>query len=138
MFAAAVTAGPQGYRLQRLQITQVWHDADGGFHQQVTNSAGNPDNGASVNLHNFEVSDFGDTQLCATRRDPQFQTDQASAYYVRALENPSCSWSWRQCLSLPEENRPAACFDTAVPKVIEQRVWSSPKWVRPQWFMPFQ
>ncbi|MDG2048062.1 MAG: DUF3604 domain-containing protein [Halioglobus sp.] len=121
MFAAAVTSGPQGYRLQRLQIIKVWHDADGGFRQQVTDSAGNLDNGASVNLHNLEVSDFGDTQLWATWRDPQFQTDLASACYVRALEKPSCHWSWRQCLSLLEENRFAACFDTAVPPVIEQR-----------------
>ena len=131
VFAAAVTADPQGNRLQQLQIIKVWHDADGGFHQQVNDIAGNSDNGAAVDLHNCEVSGPGDMQLCATWRDPQFKADQASAYYIRVLENPSCRWSWRQCLSLPEENRPAACFDAAIPKTIQERAWSSPVWYAP-------
>ncbi|MEZ4376415.1 MAG: DUF3604 domain-containing protein, partial [Polyangiaceae bacterium] len=52
-------------------------------------------------------------------------------YYVRALENPTCRWSWRQCLSLPEAERPEACSDPSVAKQIQERAWSSPIWYEP-------
>ena len=131
VFAAAVTADPQGGRLQQLQIIKVWHAEDGSFHQSVNVIAGNSNNGAVVDLNNCKVSGPGDAQLCATWRDPQFNPDQAAAYYIRALENPSCRWSWRQCLTLPVNDRPAACSDAAIPKTIRERVWSSPVWYAP-------
>ncbi len=131
LFAAAVWADSAGGLLQRLQVIKVWHDGEGGFNQAVHDVAGNADNGASVNLNNCSVSGPGETQLCATWRDPAFDPDQPAAYYLRALENPSCRWSWRQCLSLPEGERPDACSDPQIPREIQERVWSSPVWYSP-------
>lgn len=131
VFAAAATADPAGGLLQRLQIVKVWHDGEGAFHQSVVDIAGDPDNGATVDLRNCAVSDRGATQLCATWRDPDFDPDQAAAWYVRVVENPSCRWSWRQCLMLPEDERPPTCDDPQIPRVIQERAWTSPVWYSP-------
>lgn len=131
VFAAAVAADPEGGLLQRLQIIKVWHDQEGRFHQAVHDVAGDAHNGAAADLATCAVSGPGSTQLCVTWKDPDFAPDQAAAYYTRALENPSCRWSWRQCLSLPVAERPAACSDPDTPRIIQERVWSSPVWYAP-------
>lgn len=129
VFAAAVSADPRGGLLQRLQIVKVWHDGEGRFHQSVQDIAGNGANGASVDLQNCNVSGPGEMQLCGVWRDPDFDPQQPAAYYLRALENPSCRWSWRQCLTLAATERPAECRNiTQIPQVIQERVWSSPVW----------
>jgi hypothetical protein len=130
-FAAAVAADPEGGLLQRLQIIKVWHDAEGKFHQSVHDIAGDAENGASVDLENCAVTGTGAAQLCASWRDPAFNSDQAAAYYIRAVENPSCRWSWRQCLQVPESERPIGCSDPDTPQTIQERVWSSPVWYSP-------
>lgn len=131
VFAAAVSADPDGGLLQRLQLVKVWHDGEGGFHQSVVDIAGDADNGASVDTRTCAVSGPGEMQVCATWRDPDFDPDQPVAWYLRVLENPSCRWSWRQCLSLPEGERPSTCSDPAIPRVIQERAWSSPVWYAP-------
>ncbi|MDX1735018.1 MAG: DUF3604 domain-containing protein, partial [Halioglobus sp.] len=131
LFVAAVAADPDGGLLQRLQVVKVWHDGEGGFHQAVHDIAGNPDNGAAVSLDDCGVSGPGYTELCSTWRDPDFDPEQDAAYYIRALENPSCRWSWRQCLTLAGSQRPAACNDPQIPRTIQERVWSSPVWYAP-------
>jgi hypothetical protein len=131
LFAAAVSADPNGGLLQRLQVVKVWYDADGGFHQSVVDIAGDTDNGDEVNLDTCAVSGPGESQFCATWRDPDFDPAQPAAWYVRAVENPSCRWSWRQCLSLPEAQRPATCTDPEIPRLIQERAWTSPVWYAP-------
>ncbi len=131
VFAAAVSAGANGGLLQRLQVVKVWQDADGGFHQSVQDVAGDPNNGAVVDQQSCRVSGPGEVQLCATWRDADFNPDQAAAWYIRAVENPSCRWSWRQCLSLPKSERPPTCDDPAIPHLIQERAWSSPVWYAP-------
>lgn len=131
VFAAAVSADPNGGLLQRLQVVKVWHDEEGRFHQSVQDVAGEPGNGATVNLDDCQVSGTGDSQLCATWRDPEFKPEQAAAWYVRVVENPSCRWSWRQCLTLPADERPASCSDAGIPRVIQERAWTSPVWYAP-------
>jgi hypothetical protein len=131
IFAAAVSADPDGGLLQRLQMVKVWYDEEGGFHQSVTDIAGDADNGAWVDLNNCAVSGEGSAQFCATWRDPTFDSQQSAAWYVRAVENPSCRWTWHQCLSLPEAQRPEICSDPVIPKVIQERAWSSPVWYIP-------
>nr|MDJ0869610.1 DUF3604 domain-containing protein [Myxococcota bacterium] len=66
--------------------------------------------------------------LCAVWRDPDFDPGRRAVYYLRVLENPSCRWSQRQCLSLPEGERPAACTDPSVPTTIQERLWTAPIW----------
>lgn len=132
VFAAAVSADSRSGPLQRLQMIKVWYDEEGVFHQAVTDIAGSADNGARVNLDNCETSGPGAAQFCTTWRDPTFDPQQRAAWYLRAIENPSCRWSWRQCLSLPESERPKTCGDPQLPKVIQERAWSSPVWYSPQ------
>ena len=106
LFAAAVTADSSGQPLQRLQIIKIWHGENQDFHQAVYDIAGNASNGATVDLQSCQPRGSGAAQLCATWRDPEFNPGQRAAYYVRAIENPSCRWSWRQCIAMPEDQRP--------------------------------
>lgn len=128
VFAASVAADPDGGLLQRLQMVKVWFDGEGAFHQAVFDIAGNADNGADVDLNSCAVSGRGQSTFCTTWRDPEFDPQQSAAWYLRAIENPSCRWSWRQCLTLPADQRPATCVDKSIPKVIQERAWSSPVW----------
>ena len=128
LFAASVLADPSGGLLQRLQIIKVWHDGDRRFQQRVVDLAGDPNNGASVDLNSCEVRGRGATELCATWRDPDFDPEQLAAYYVRVIENPSCRHHWYDCLSFPEDERPERCQDPSLPKTVQERAWTSPIW----------
>lgn len=130
LFVAAVSADPSGGLLQRLQLVKIWYDAQGAFHQSVSDLAGD-DHSGEVNLDNCAVNGAGEAQFCAIWRDPDFDPTQTAAWYVRALETPSCRWSWRQCLTLPKAQRPATCANPAIPRVIQERAWTSPVWYAP-------
>ena len=77
------------------------------------------------------MSGSGFKQLCATWRDPEFDPEVAAVYYLRVLENPSCRWSWHDCIALPENERPASCEDPTLPWQIQERAWTSPIWYYP-------
>ncbi len=140
-FVASVARDPgtpehPGHLLDRLQIIKVWHGADGQFHQEVHDLAGRlggteSREPASVDLSTCSPQGIGYDQLCAVWTDPTFDPERAAAYYVRAVENPSCRWSWRTCLSIPEADRPEGCSDPAIPRVIQERAWTSPIWFEP-------
>lgn len=118
----------RGGLLQRIQIIKGWVGRDGRYHQAVHDVAGTAPNGASVDLETCEVSGPGYHTLCGQWRDPDFDPDQPAVYYARVIENPSCRWSWRQCLTIPEEKRPEGCRLSVVDKVIQERAWTSPIW----------
>ena len=120
-----------GGLLQRLQIIKVWLGEDGRFHQSVHELAGNPRNGADVDLASCQPRGPGDDLLCSVWRDPDFDPSRDAAYYVRLIENPSCRWSWYECLALDPAERPATCSDPAIPRTIQERAWSSPIWYSP-------
>ena len=117
-----------GGLLQRMQIIKGWVGDDGLFHQSVHDVAGTYPNGAGVDLDTCEVSGPGYHNLCGQWRDPDFDPDRPAVYYARIVENPSCRWSWRQCLTLPENERPSGCSLAALDKVIQERAWTSPIW----------
>lgn len=134
----AGVAGHPGGRLDRLQIVKVWYGEDGLFHQAVhdvagrlADSAGTSREAPDVDLASCEPRGPGYDTLCAVWTDSDFDAMRDAAYYVRAVENPSCRWSWQTCLALPEEQRPAACSDPAIPKIIQERAWTSPIWYEP-------
>ena len=124
------TAAQAGTQLQRLQVIKGWV-ANGESHQQVYDVAGNPDNGASVDLDTCAPVGSGANALCTVWTDPDFDATQRAFYYVRVLENPSCRWSTWLCNRLPAEQRPPACSDPSVPKTIQERAWTSPIWYEP-------
>ncbi len=135
-FAAAAFRDPgteahPGGLLQRLQIVKVWLGADGLFHQAVQDVAGNPENGAAVDLATCEQRGAGADTLCAVWEDPDFAPAMPSIYYARVIETPSCRWSTLQCLAFPSGRRPDGCDDPRVPRLIQERAWTSPIWYRP-------
>src|SRR5262249_41106234 len=105
--------------------------AGDGAHQQVYDVAGDPQNGASVDLASCALVGHGFNTLCTVWTDPDFDPMQEAFYYVRVLENPSCRWSTWLCNRLAPDQRPPACSDPNTPKTIQERAWTSPIWYEP-------
>ena len=91
--------------------------------------AGDPESGAGVDPQTCAPVGPGADQLCAVWRDPGFDPESKAVYYARVVENPSCRWSARRCLALPEAERPDGCSDPRIFKTIQERPWTSPSWV---------
>ncbi len=127
-----------GTPLQRIQIIKGWVE-DGAARERVYEVAGEPENGARVDPETCAPLGPGSDQLCAVWRDPDFDPDEHALYYARIVENPSCRWNAYACLergvdcsepgSVPRAL--AACCDSAVPKTIQERAWTSPIWYTP-------
>jgi hypothetical protein len=133
VFAVSALADPgtedaPGGLLQRLQIIKGWVGQNGEFHQAVHDIAGDANNGADVDLSTCLPRGPGAREMCATWRDPSFDRTHDAVYYARVVENPSCRWSARLCLSLPEGERPDGCTTDRLPKTIQERAWTSPIW----------
>ncbi len=135
-FLVAAMADPgspayPGLPLQQLQVIKGWADAAGNHHQRVFEVAGMADNGAGVDPETCAPRGEGFDQLCAVWQDPEFDPEVPAVYYLRAVENPSCRYSARQCLALPALERPADCARPRFDPVIQERAWSSPIWYSP-------
>ena len=132
---------PHAQPLQRLQVIKGWLDPVSGETREQTYdvacSAGLevdpethrcPDNGAGVDLSDCSITgDGGASQLISLWRDPDFDPGQRAFYYARVLENPSCRWSSFDILAAGDSIKPAL----EVPRVIQERAWSSPVWIEP-------
>ena len=123
--------GKPGLPLQQIQIVKVWRDASGAHAEQAFTVAGSAQSDAAVDTSTCSTSGSGAESLCAVWQDPEYDPSQSAVYYARALENPSCRWSTRQCANFASSERPARCDDGSVPETVQQRAWSSPIWVRP-------
>ena len=119
-----------GGLLQRVQVIKVRARSDGNYHQEVYDVSGGA-TGATVDLDSCAPRGSGADNLCTVWQDPDFNPSQSAAYYVRVIENPSCRWTTWTCLSMPEENRHAACAASSEPKITQERAWSSPIWYQP-------
>ena len=132
--------GKPGTPLQRIQIVKGWVDETGASHEKVFDVAGDPDDGASVDLATCQTSGPGFDSLCTVWHDPEFDRGQRAFYYARVIENPSCRWNAYLCNrlgvdcsapgSVPPEYE--TCCDPAFPKSIQERSWTSPIWYRPE------
>ena len=116
--------------LLRLQVIKGWVDDNDQAHYKVFDVAGDSESSGSLNPETGVWNGPGHDSLCGVFEDPEFDPNQPSYYYMRAVETPSLRWSWRQCLELPAGQRPAECQNTA-PKVIRELAWSSPIWYTP-------
>jgi hypothetical protein len=130
--------GAPGAPLQRIQI--VKGSIRGGRGQvRVHEVAGDPRNGASVDLASCEPRGAGFDQLCAVWRDPDFDPAAPAFYYARAIENPSCRWSARACLAAGVDcDDPATIRDDLEPCCREQHAWTIQEraWTSPIWHAP--
>jgi hypothetical protein len=126
------TADSPGTALQRLQIIKLWVGADGIAHEKVFEVAGDANNGATVDPSTCQTQGQGADTLCAVWADPEFDPGARVAYYLRAVENPTCRWSTQVCNALPAAQQSALqCDNLGVPRTIQERAWSSPVWYSP-------
>lgn len=123
----AGTSNYPGTPLQRIQIVKGWVDDAGEGHIRVVDVAGE-DNGASVDLETCETQGTGAASLCGVWTDDDFDASEDAFYYARVLENPVCRWSWRDCLAMEEDERPAYCDGQTISPTIQERAWTSPVW----------
>ena len=123
-------AGEPGVPLAGIQIVKGWLDAEGRAHVEVFDVAGDPRSGR-IDLDTCRGSGDGAPSLCTVWTDPAFDPAAPSFWYARVLEQPSCRWSWWECLSIPESERPPSCSDPNVDKLIQERAWTSPIWYAP-------
>ena len=128
----AGTAARPGTALQRIQIVKGWIDATGAAHQAVFEVAGDPDNGADVDLATCTPRGRGADALCARWVDPDFDPDRPAFYYARVTENPTCRWTQHACNALPAGQRPPSCSDPEVAKTVQERAWTSPIFYEPR------
>jgi hypothetical protein len=135
----AGSASDPGLPLQRLQIIKGWVDSTGAGHEKVYEVAGDPDNGASVDISSCTTRGEGFESLCSVWQDPDYRADEFAYYYARAVENPSCRWSQHICAaravdcSDPDsigDGLEGCCAPEHRP-VIQERAVSSPIWHSP-------
>ncbi len=135
-FIAWASADPRGTPLQRLQVIKGW-EKSGETYEAVYDVACSdgllpdpethrcPDNGAKVNLADCSITEgVGATELKTLWQDPDYDSESRAFYYLRALENPTCRWSTWDALRAGVEPRPD------LHTTLQERVWSSPIWVR--------
>ncbi len=87
---------PMGAPLQRIQVVKGWLEGDD-YQVRVYEVAGDPENGASVDLDTCVPQGAGASDLCARWEDPDFDPAQRAYYYARIIENPTCRWTTHQC-----------------------------------------
>jgi hypothetical protein len=127
-----------GTQLQRIQMVKGWL-SDGASHERVFEIAGDPRNGAGVDVHSCRTYGPGFDALCSVWSDPDFDPREHAFYYARVVENPTCRWSQKLCSA-----RGVRCDDATTigagledccaedhRPVIQERAWTSPIWVAP-------
>jgi len=142
LVAASQDAGTPhspGTPLQRLQVIKGWIDDDGVRHERVLDVAGDAGNGAFVDPKTCATSGRGFADLCAVWVDQEFDPALRAYYYSRAVENPTCRWSQRMCVSAAVDcARPETigkgyegCCAAEHRPIIQERAWSSAIWYSP-------
>ncbi len=131
LIAAALRDAAGEVPLQRLQIVKGWISANGDSRYEVFDVAGEADNGATVDDSTCTPSGSGFDSLCNVWTDPDFDPARPAFYYLRVVENPTCRWSWRQCLQFTSGDLPQGCARTDIPHTIQEMAWSSPIWYTP-------
>lgn len=135
-FLVWATQDPAGIPLQRLQMIKVWQEGGEGketiFDVACARGAAVdpatqrcPDNGARVDLATCGTNNStGASELKSVWQDPDYNSAQKAAYYVRVLENPKCRWSTWDAIRNGTPPNPS------MQATLQDRAWSSPIWVK--------
>jgi hypothetical protein len=125
--------GHPGTDLQQVQVIKGWIDHEGNEREKVFVVAGDPDNGAGVDPDTCQPIGQGSEALSAVWADLEFDPGLPAFYYVRVVENPSCSWRQYDCNRLVADGwpRPEGCSDPNVQQIIQERAITSPIWYTP-------
>ena len=132
-FLAWAVQDPLSYPLERLQIIKVWNEGGAPMERVIDIACaggGAPVDGrcqnvgASVDISTCEVSKGKAAgEIKVQWADPNYKAGQSAAYYIRALEIPSCRWSTWDAVRNGTPPNPD------LPTTVQDRVWSSPIWV---------
>ena len=137
VFLMHAMADPKSGTLDRIQIVKGWVDEGGEANEKIFDVAwSSPDRMQAdgtlrpvPNTVDLETStwsnDAGAATLAAEWRDPEFDPNLASFYYVRVLEVPTPRHSLLDKLVLGGD------VDTRRPDTVQERAYSSPIWYRP-------
>jgi hypothetical protein len=126
-----------GTPLQRLQIIKAWLDG-GQARFAVHEVAGDPNNGADVDIATCAPQGAGADSLCTVWTDPDFDPTAPTLYYARAIENPSCRWHTYLCndggVDCTDPTTVTEGFEDCCnfPATQQERAWSSPIWYGPE------
>lgn len=122
-----------GAGLQQIQIIKGWIDRNGNEWEKIFVVAGDPDNGASVDLNTCERIGKDWETLCTVWTDPEFDPEVPAFYYARVLENPGCSWRQYDCNTIAASggSQPTSCSNDEWSKTIQERAVTSPIWYDP-------
>lgn len=126
-----------GANLDRVQIVKIW--LEGGQHAEKVYDVALSDQrvidgrtgrvpavGDTVNPAMATYTNtIGSPTLAAVWRDPDFDGQRPTVYYVRALEIPTPRWSTIQSV------KAGSPLPAGVPTTIQERGWSSPIWYAP-------
>jgi hypothetical protein len=137
-FLFEVSRDSFGANLDRVQIIKGWVDASGIAHEAVfdvalTDQQAGPDGAvlplpSTVDVDTARYSNtVGAARLSGVWTDPDFDSTQASFYYLRALEIRTPRHQVYDAVALQMDPRA-----TPYPVTIQERAWSSPIWYRPQ------
>ena len=128
---------PQSGNLDRLQVVKGWVDKDNQTFEKIYNVAWSglrkltaegtlPSVGNTVDVADASwTNSIGEPQLAVVWTDPDFDSNQRSFYYVRALEIPTPRWTAYDAKRFGES------MNNEVPMTIQERAYSSPIWYTP-------
>jgi hypothetical protein len=130
---------PHGAHLDRLQVVKGWRDTRGDLHEKVYDVALSDERvvnrdgtaepvGSTVDVRTATYTNsIGDAELATVWRDPDFDADEPSFYYVRVLEIPTPRWSAYDAAFFNLEDLPEE-----IPMVTQERAYTSPIWYTPE------
>ena len=133
-FLVSVLKDPDGANIDRVQIIKGWLDKEGNTHEKVYNVLWSgerqldkdgklPDVGNTVDLSTATYTNtIGATQLIGLWKDPEFDSNQSSFYYVRVLEIPIPRWTAHDVVKYGVK------MDEEVPMITQERAYTSPIW----------
>ena len=119
-----------GAPLERIQIIKGWVD-EAGVKQRTVHTISQGSGDFVTDPSTCQASGAGSSSLCGTWTDDNFRDDQHAFYYVRVLAQPTCRWTSHLCQQLSPDTVSATCSREDIPKLIQERAWSSPIWYTP-------